>query len=123
MRSAWAGICTAAGTLRGVACDILGAVPREDAARHLDDALRIQRHALGRDFEQLAGAWAKEARLVRGEADRYRAGVRASWSVLVAAMAKEPQQDLLAGDQILQAAQDMADAVNVEPRRSAKEGA
>lgn len=122
MRSAWAGICTAAGTLRGVACDILGAVPREDAARHLDDALRIQRHALGRDFEALAGAWAAEARRLRDEVSEYRAGVCAAWSVLVAAMAKETVQDLLAGDQILQAAQEMADAVNAEPQRSTKEG-
>lgn len=33
----------------------------------LDDALRIQRHALGRDFEALAGAWAAEARRLRDE--------------------------------------------------------
>jgi hypothetical protein len=123
MRSAWTGLCTAASALRAVACDLLGAVPREEAARHLDDALRVQRHALGRDFEHLAGAWAAEARRLRDEVSEYRSGVRTAWGALVALIAQDQKQDLLAGDQILQAAQDMADAVNAEPRRSTKEGA
>ncbi len=115
-------VCTAAHTLRLVACDILGAVPREDAARHLDDALRVQRRALGRDCEQFAGAWRAEAKRLRDEGSRYKAGVRTAWSAFVAAMAQDPKHDLLAGDQILQTAQDVADAVNAEPQRSAKEG-